>query len=128
MEQHHVKMALCGRGLGQIIMEWRIWYKDNVVYDGADTDDWAALPDDGVIGIAVRFGPNENAIMLGELISGSDWYWIYDGKIYQSGTSSDTPGEWLPHAAPEGAVLKKGRWTSEADLAAIDAAMIEWVK
>lgn len=109
-------------------MFWKIWYKGGVSYEGSTEEDWAALPDDGVLNIGIRFGRDEYGIMLGEFVSGSDWYWMHEGKIYQSGTSSDTPGEWLPHNAPNGAVLKKGRWTTEEELAAVDAAMLEWVK
>lgn len=109
-------------------MHWRIWYKGNVKVDGSTAADWAAAPDDGVIGIVVKFGIDEYQSPLNEWISGSDWYWMYNDNIYQSNSSSDVPGEWLPHNAPAGAVLKTGRWTSEAELAQIDAEMLEYIK
>lgn len=109
-------------------MKWRIWYKGNLHFDGETQADWAALPDDGVIGVAIVFGKNEDGITLGELVSGSDWYWMFEDKIYQSNTSSDIPNEWLPHNAPDGAILKKGRWTTQEELDDIDAQMRDWVK
>lgn len=109
-------------------MNWRIWYKGNIKIDGVTSEDWANAPDDEVIGIVVRFGNDKYGSPLNEWIYGSDWYWMYDNNISHSGTSSDTPEEWLPHNAPEGAALKKGRWTSEEELVLIDAEMNEWIK
>jgi hypothetical protein len=111
-----------------MIIAWKIWYKDNIVIEGVTAEDWAAAPDENVVGIAAHFGRNENNIMLGALVSGSDWYWLYDNQIHQSGTSSEIPGEWLAHSAPEGAILKKGSWTSNEEIARVDIEMIEWVK
>lgn len=109
-------------------MNWRIWYKGNQKFDGETQSDWDALPDENVIGIAIRFGKDEYDITLAELVSGSDWYWMRNGKIEQSCTSSDVPDEWLPHNAPEGASLKRGRWTTEEELHQIDSEMQDWVK
>lgn len=109
-------------------MQWRIWFKGGEHFDGETAADWAALPDDGVLGIAIVFGKNEYGQTLGELVNGSDWYWMHNEKIFQSGTSSLTLGEWLPHNAPEGAVLKKGRWVTDEEFVAVHSAMLEWVK
>lgn len=109
-------------------MNWCIWYKGNIKVLGETEQDWISAPDDGVIGIAIRFGVDEYSRPLCELISGSDWYWMDGGKIYQSGTSSYTPGEWLPHNAPESAILKTGIWTTDEELAVIENEMTEWIK
>jgi len=109
-------------------MNWRIWYNTGETVDGSTAEDWDNAPDDGVVGIAVRFGRELDGTMLGELISGSDWYWMYEGKLYQSGTTSEIEGDWLNSGAPEGAILKKARWTTNEHLAAVNQAMLDWVR
>lgn len=109
-------------------MNWRIWYQNGQIVDGSTAEDWAASPDDGVVGIAVRFGRRADGIMLGELLIGSDWYWMYNNKLYQSGTTSEIEGDWLDSGAPEGAVLKKARWTTDEHVAAVNQAMFDWVQ
>ena len=108
-------------------MNWRIWYNDNSVVDGSTEADWSAAPDDGVLGIAVQFGRNNNGIMLGELLIGSDWYWMYQGKLYQSGTTSEIVGDWLPSNSPEGSIEKKARWGSDVQVSNVGNEMLAWV-
>lgn len=109
-------------------MDWRIWYNTGEVVNGSTLTDWENAPSEGVLGIAIRFGRNADNIMLGEFVSGSDWYWMYDGKIYQSGTSSYTPNEWLDSGAPDGASLKKGKWTTDVHIEEVNQAMLDWVQ
>lgn len=96
--------------------------------DGSTPEHWATSPEEGVEGIAIRFGQDDSGRKRGEFISGSDWYWMHNGKIYQSGTSSDTPDVWLDHNAPSGAVLKKGKWTTNEHIEQVRQAMIDWVQ
>jgi hypothetical protein len=109
-------------------MNWRIWYNTGETVDGSTAEDWDNAPDDGVVGIAVRFGIDDSGRSRGELISGSDWYWMYQDKLYQSGTTSEIEGDWLNSGAPEGAILKKARWTTNEHLAAVNQAMLDWVR
>lgn len=108
-------------------MHWKIWYLGLETIEGETPEQWEQAPNDGVLCIGIRFGLNDDGIPLGEVMSGSDWYWMYNQKLYQSGTSSDIPNEWEPSGAPDGAVLKMGRWTSEEELAQADSEMMEWV-
>jgi hypothetical protein len=109
-------------------MNWRIWYNTGQIVDGSTAEDWANAPNEGVLGIAIHFGRRDDGVMLGELFSGSDWYWMYEGKIYQSGTSSEIPNEWLEHSAPSGSVLKKGKWTTEEHIDQVSLDMVDWVQ
>jgi hypothetical protein len=106
---------------------WKIWYVGLTTAEGTTPEEWAAAPDDGVLCVAVRFGFNQDGVMLGEVFSGSDWYWMHENCIAQNGACSATPGEWLPHGAPEDAVLKKGRWTDEAEVEQASEQMMAWV-
>jgi hypothetical protein len=109
-------------------MNWRIWYNTGETVDGVTPEDWANAPDDGVVGIAVRFGYDKHQAPLGEFLIGSDWYWMYDGKLYQSGTTSEIEGDWLDSGAPAGAVLKKARWTTDEYIVSVNQAMLDWVQ
>lgn len=108
-------------------MLWKIWYKGDLKIEGTTEAEWAAAPTEGVICVAARYGQDPYGIELGAVFSGSDWYWMYEGQLYQSGTSSDTPGEWLPSGAPDGAVLKRGEWTTNEEMNADEAEMMQWV-
>lgn len=89
---------------------FKIWYIDKTI-EGTSLEDWNNAPDDGVIIIYEKF---ENG--YSRVSAGSDWYWMMPNEnVYQSGTSSEVAGEYLSHNAPENAVLKKGRWTTDED-------------
>lgn len=109
-------------------MIWQIWYKGGATVAGTSEQDWKMAPDSGIICVGIQFGRNKNGIMLGEICSGSDWYWMYNGKIYQSGTTSEIVDDWLEHGAPEHAILKKGKWVSDLEMHNTTQDVTNWVK
>jgi hypothetical protein len=108
-------------------MTWKIWYVGLQTLEGRTPNEWAIAPEAGVLCVGVKFGFDEWGIMLGAVFSGSDWYWMQNGEIAQSHTSSDTLFEWLPSNAPNGAVLKRGQMTVKEEIAQAESDMIEWV-
>lgn len=120
-------MASRSPQLRLLIMNWKIWYKGGATTEGVSDQDWAEAEADDVVCIAVKLGYNESGIALGETFLGCDWYWMHEGKLYQSLSSSEIPGDWLSHDAPETAVLKRGRWTTDEEMLELTNAMMVWV-
>lgn len=108
-------------------MNWRIWYINNLIVDGTTEEDWANAPATGVLAIAAYFGRDEYNRKLGGVWSGSDWYWMVNGEIYQNSDSTDEPNYWLPNPAPEGSVSKQGKWTTNEEMETIHTQQINWI-
>lgn len=105
-----------------------IWYDDHI-RTGQTPEDWAAMPEDGVVAIYEFFFRGEDGIPRAQMHSGSDWYWLGpDGRIGENGASTMKFGEWMEHDAPEGAILKRGAWVSSERLAEVDAQLLEMIQ
>lgn len=91
---------------------WTIWYVDNKL-TGTTVQEWIDAPDTDVLAV-YRLLARDEFGNLGHICLGSDWYWMLpDGGIGESLTTSDNPGEWVELNAPEGAHVKRGRWSSD---------------
>lgn len=107
--------------------KFTIWYKTFTV-EGLNQQDWNELPVEEVLGIVSYLGVNEYDHPLYEWFSGSDWYWMKDGKIGQSNISSDEPNIWLTNSAPEDAVCKKGIWTTDTHMNEVNQKMLSVIQ
>jgi hypothetical protein len=100
---------------------FKIWYANGFVegnsVQGSTFQDWNNAPSDGVLFIYIFFQYDGSGIPLGEVMCGSDWYWMTpDGTLGQSNSSSDVIGEYVPCNAPTDAVVKKGKWVPDEEL------------
>lgn len=107
-------------------MNWRIWYIDGIV-DGSTPDDWNNAPSENVLAIAVFYGLDSHGTKLQEVYNGSDWYWMYNGNIYQNGKSTYTKNFWVDNPAPTGAVSKKGKYTTDEQMNEVCNLQLEWI-
>jgi hypothetical protein len=108
------------------MIQWRIWYTDNIIIDGSTAEEWAACPMDGVLAIAAFYGLDQYGRKLGQQWMGSDWYWMDNNTIYQNGDSSDIPNTWVANPAPLGAAVKQGRWTTDTEIERVVHAVNVW--
>jgi hypothetical protein len=89
---------------------WRVWYDGGRVFD-SDEISWEALPDDGVQFVRV------DVEGLGwRTMDGCDWYFKAGDLI---ACNNDAPDEILRRYP--GAILKRGRWTSDEETTRIHA-------
>lgn len=107
---------------------WKIWYVDNTSIEGTSEAEWNSAPDTGVLIVACRYGHDEHGRTLAALFYSSDWYWMYEGNIYQNAESTWTPNYWVDNPAPLGSVSKKGKWTTDAHMMQVENDAIEWAK
>jgi hypothetical protein len=109
-------------------MNWKIWYTDNITIEGTTPEEWAAAPAEGVLFIAAIFGVDNYGRKLTQTLSGTDWYWMYDGQLYQNNESTWEIDYWVDNPAPEGSVSKKGKWTTNEDMEYVMSLAMEWIK
>jgi hypothetical protein len=108
-------------------MIWKIWYVNNVTVTGYTQEEWASAPSEGVLAITAYYGNDAYGRKLNQIWSGSDWYWMINGQIYQSLSSADEPNIWLENPAPAEAVSKSGKWTTNEEMLAVENAILEWI-
>ena len=109
-------------------MHWKIWYINDITVEGTTEADWIAAPDEGVLAIAVNFGVDRHGRKLTQTFSGTDWYWMYEGTIYQNDDSTWEIDYWVPNPAPIDSFSKKGKWTTDEYMAYINQLLIEWIR
>lgn len=96
----------------QRVASWRVWLDDGSTIEGATIDEFALVPDDGLLGMLLRYVGGG-----GRVCSGSDYYWAFPGladTVYAHG--NDNPADRYP-----GAIIKRGRWTDDITQAQVDA-------
>lgn len=101
------------------VVRWRVWYTGSRVFDGSSGEEFAALPDDGFIGMTICYPDGTR-----RLASGDDFYWTARGDagpIYAHGTWNLSPAI-IAERYP-GASIKLGRWTDEKTIREVTAAM-----
>lgn len=108
-------------------MRWKIWYAESHTEEGETAEQWDAAPNEGVVCVAVRHGLDESGLMIGDIYCGSDWYWMANGAIEQSNSSSKNKDEWVEHNAPSEALLKKGKWVSDEEMQQTQTETMTWV-
>lgn len=89
-------------------MRWRIWYDGGRFFD-SESMSWEELPEDGVQLVVVYLPKGQRHI------SGCDFYFKADGDIL--GGNSDS--EVSIRRRYSGAVIKRGRWTSDEEIGRI---------
>lgn len=91
---------------------WKLWLTDRVI-EGNSLADWEAVPSNNFIASLEYFGENSVGNRLYRISMGSDWYWMLNDEIFQTGESHDIPGQFIPNPAPEGSSVKSGIWVSQ---------------
>jgi len=109
-------------------MHWKIWYINNLTVEGYTSAEWADAPEDGVIGIAVRYGVDIYGRTLAATYHSGDWYWMFENNIHQNTESTWIQNYWVPNPAPEGSISKRGIWTTDDDMLRVERELVEWVK
>lgn len=113
-------MTVPSTGAGRVV--WRVWYTEGRVFDGASGEEFAALPEDGFLGMVVCYPDGTRRVM-----SGDDYYWTAPGDagpIYAHGTWNLSP-EIIMRRYP-GASIKLGRWTDEETIRRVNAEMMAY--
>jgi hypothetical protein len=108
-------------------MVFRIWYADETMIEGNSEADWIAAPDNGVVMVAVYYGNDEYGRKLGKFLNGADWYWMYQGDFYHNNYSTMDINFWVDNPAPEGAISKSGKWTTEEYMDDVVNLALEWL-
>lgn len=109
------------------VIAWKAWFAGGAAYCSSGTR-WEELPSDGMLGVVTVFDERHTGTgeRLRRVINGRDWYWTApapDGEtIY--GYSDDDPEE-IRDRYP-GAVLVRGKWTSDPEMARVSLEMQEW--
>jgi hypothetical protein len=103
----------------QHAVSWKAWVVGGKVYEG-DASSWSALPDDGMLAVKVFFSDG-----LSRVCSGNDWYGLLpcpDG-VYTIIHNNDPLAE--NEKRYPSAIWKRGKWTSDAEMQSVNAAMSE---
>lgn len=109
-------MTVPGTGL----VRWKVWYTEGRTFEGSSGEEFAALPDDGFIGMTICYPDGTRRVA-----SGDDYYWTAPGDagpIYAHGTNNLSP-EIIAKRYP-GASIKLGRWTDEQTIREVTAALM----
>lgn len=102
----------------QHAVRFKAWYTEGRVFEGC-CKKWDALPEDGVLAVRVWFSDETSRVC-----SGDDWYAIVhfpDGfwTVIHNRESLSQNQTRYPEAS-----WKAGRWTSEAEMQAVNAALM----
>jgi hypothetical protein len=108
-------------------MVFRIWYADETMIEGNSEADWIAAPDNGVVMVAVYYGNDEYGRKLGQFLNSSDWYWMCNEDISHNCYSTMERDVWVENTAPEGAITKAGKWTTDEHMDAVVNLAVEWL-
>lgn len=103
-----------------MVIGWKAWYADGSVYVGKSREDWAALPDDGVLVVMLYHDelvesyarPEFEGQRSRRIMSGNDCYWISDGPADHIYGQADASPEQVRERYP-GALVKTGRFTDD---------------
>lgn len=113
-------MTVTSDSAGKVL--WKVWYTEGRIFEGSSGEEFAALPDDGFLGMTVCYPDGTRRVA-----SGDDYYWTAPGDagpIYAHGTINLTP-EIIAKRYP-GASIKLGHWTDEQTMRDVSAAMMEF--
>ena len=110
------------------MQKWCIWYVNGIDYEGITEADWLRAPATGVLVIAARYGTDAYRRTIGEICSGSDWYWLHDGGVAHNKLSTMERNHWVtpPDIAPN--LLKRGMWTSDEHYGQVTREVMDWIK
>ncbi len=93
------------------VIGWRVWYDDGRVIDARQAP-WEALPADGVQLVMLYHAGGTRRVM-----QGNEYYWRWRSDFGLVYAHADTrPDE----ARYPGAVILRGKWTSDENLARIE--------
>ena len=112
-------------------IRWRAWVEDLGAQDGftlhqGGLDEWADLPDDGIICVMIYFSQNAPSGMpLRRIAHSSDRYFMFIGPDgnWVIGDNNDDASE-ISRRYPT-AVIKRGKWTSDALMQSIIVTAME---
>lgn len=112
-------------------MGWRVWVEDfdlaagYRVYRGVQ-EDWALLPNDGVLCVMIYFDDNAPSGMpLRRIATSSDSYFMFIGPDghWAIGDNNETVAEVLIRYP--GAIVKRGKWTSDQIMQRVSGVAME---
>ena len=105
------------------VMAWKAWYTGgrNFCSDGMPFED---LPRDECLGFMLLMDEvTDGGVRYRRHMSGSSWYWMWDGpqgEVYGEGDEGDVEERY------PGAVVIRGKWTTETEFARPQKAAMDW--
>lgn len=110
------------------VIGWKVWFADGRVAAGATPEEWAALPEDGVLIVMLyydEFTEADPELRYRRILQGNDSYWLSRGEADHIYGQSDEAAAAICERYP-GAVVKRGKWTDdESYRLAAEAAMTD---
>lgn len=100
-------------------IQWCAWYTGGRIFRGTTPEEFAALPDDGVLAVVLAFNDGTRRYLMGD-----DFYWTAPGcggPIYAHATHNVTPAS-IAERYP-GASIKRGRWTDDGTMRCVQQEM-----
>ena len=97
---------------------WRTYYTEGRDFNSTD-DRWADLPDDGVLVLRLYyddFAGRDGSVRYTKSLSGDDHYFHIPGTDL-FGCNNDPIDEI--HDRYPGAIVKRGKWTTHAEMTAV---------
>lgn len=101
---------------GQQVARWRVWYIGGDTTEGRSFAEWQALPDDGVLTVMLWHQDGTRRVE-----QGNDSYFATPDGVYGH---NDETVEQIEARYP-GASVKRGMWTTDAEMARVAAEAIE---
>ena len=110
------------------IVALAVWYEEGPPHEFVEPNldiEWLVLPEDGlqaIKGLYNHVNPS-NEVPYAFSLSGCDWYFMTPDGIV--GGDTNTTKEEIERRYP-GAVVKRGKWTSPANIDRINAEVAAW--
>jgi hypothetical protein len=108
-------------------LAWKAWYVGGRSFCSEGTT-WEELPDDGMLGLVVVFDEvaEPSLTRMHRFVSGTDLYWMVD--ILGEPTICQGQHEDKPETRYPGAVIKRGAWTSDEEMAKVNEQMAQYAR
>lgn len=100
----------------QQVARWRVWYVGGDTIEGRSFAAWKRLPDDGVLTVMLWHGDGTRRVE-----QGNDSYFATPDGVFGH---NDETVEQIEARYP-GASVKRGMWTTDAEMARVAAEAIE---
>jgi hypothetical protein len=107
------------------VLVWRVIYLGGKIHTGTTHDEWKALPEEGVIVVALVHKPPYKSILTGH-----DWY-VWDGDRWgyvHSPAGPISTGTWLPKPEACNKCIKRGDATTDDEFHMWDSIALAWAE